>query len=70
VDRDDLKQQLALLEHEIKNGKLYIEKQRLLIEKVTSGLDQSEALKVLTRLLQAQRDLENKRDELMKSINA
>jgi hypothetical protein len=70
VNRDDLKQYLALIDREIENGKLAIEKQRLLIEgQALSGRDQSEALATLARLRQAQRDLEDNRDQLAEEIN-
>jgi hypothetical protein len=72
VNRDDLKQYLALIEREIEDGKLTIEEQRLLIKnQVASGLDhQYESVAILTRLLQAQGDLEVSRDDLLKSINS
>jgi hypothetical protein len=71
VHRDDLQNDLALIERAIENGKRTIEEQRALIEKeASSGLDQSEALAVLARLLKAQRDLENNRDELLKTVNS
>jgi hypothetical protein len=69
VNRDELDEHLALIERAIENGKLTIETQRQLIEKEASaGRDQSGALAVLTRLLKAQRDLEDNRDELLKTI--
>ena len=72
MNRDDLKQYLELIEREIANGKLTVEKQRLLIkDQVASGVDrQYEAIAVLTRLLQAQRDLEDNRDQLLKSLDS
>jgi hypothetical protein len=72
VNRDDLKQYLVLIEREIENGKRAIEEQRLLIKnQVASGLDhQYETVAILTRLLQAQRVLEDNRDQLAKSINS
>ena len=71
-NRDDLKQYLVLIEREIENGKRAIEEQRLLIKnQVASGLDhQYETVAILTRLLQAQRVLEDNRDQLAKSINS
>jgi hypothetical protein len=70
VNREDLKQYLALIDREIENGKLAIEKQSLLIEKeALSGRDQSEVLATLARLRQAQHDLEDNRDHLAKEIN-
>ena len=70
MHRDELERYLALIDREIENGKLAIEKQRLLIEKeALSGRDQSQALATLARLQQAQRDLEDNRDQLAKEIN-
>lgn len=70
VNRDDLDRYLALIDREIENGKLAIERQRLLIEgQALSGRDQSEALATLARLRQAQRDLEDNRDQLAEEIN-
>lgn len=72
MNRDDLTQYLALIEREIENGNRAIEEQRLLIKnQVASGVDhQYETVAILTRLLQAQRDLEDNRDQLAKSINS
>jgi hypothetical protein len=71
VQRDDLNEYLALIDREIENGKLAIEKQCLLLEKqALSGRDQSEALATLARLRQALRDLEENRDHLAKEVNA
>ena len=70
VERDDLKQYLILLAREIESGKLVIEGQRLLIAKqAASGLDQSATEATLTRLLKAQRDLEDTRDQLAKEFS-
>jgi hypothetical protein len=71
VNRDELDRYLALIDREIENGKLAIERQRLLIEgQALPGRDQSEALATLARLQKAQRDLEDNRDQLAKEINA
>jgi hypothetical protein len=71
VERDDLKRYLALLAREIESGKSVIEGQRLSIARqAASGVDQSEAEATLTRLLKAQRDLEDNRDQLAKELNA
>jgi hypothetical protein len=71
VNRDELQNHLALIERAIENGKRTIEEQRALIEReASSGLDQSEALAVLARLLKAQRDLENNRDELLNTVTS
>jgi hypothetical protein len=70
-DRDELKQHLALVERAVEDGRLVVEKQRLFIgTQVASGHDQSEALAVLTRLVEAQRDLEESRDALLKTISS
>jgi hypothetical protein len=71
VDRAELQKHLALIERAVEDGQLVIEKQRLFIEKlVVSGQQQSEALTALTRLLKAQRDLEDSRNELRKAVNS
>jgi hypothetical protein len=71
VHRDELERYLALIDREIENGRLAIERQRMLIEgQASSGRDQSEALATLARLQQAQRDLEDNREQLAKEINA
>ena len=71
MNRDELERYLALIDREIENGKLAVERQRLLIEKEAStGRDQSEALATLARLRQALRKLEDDRDQLAKEINA
>jgi hypothetical protein len=71
LDRGELKKHLALIERAVEDGQLVIEKQRLFVEKfVASGQGQSEALAVLTRLLKAQRKLEDNREELRKTINS
>ena len=69
--RAELEKDLALIERAIENGKVTIEAQRLLIEREASpGRDQSEVLAVMSRLLKAQRDLEDNRDALLKTINS
>jgi hypothetical protein len=71
VNRDELERPLALIDRAIERGQLTIEQQRLLIEnEASAGRDQTDAPAVLTRLLKAQRKLEDNRDELSKSIKS
>jgi hypothetical protein len=72
VNRDELRKYLALIERKIQHGNRSIEEQRMHIKnQVATGLNsQSESLATLTRLLRAQRDLEDSHGELLKSINS
>jgi hypothetical protein len=71
VDRAEPKKHLGLIERAVEDGQLVIKNNGFLSRSwLRLASSNRQPLAALTRLLKAQRDLEDSRDELRKAINS